>query len=314
MLKYIIGIILILLLIAMLYLGWFFFCFAVTKEGKDLPNKGGHGAAASPWKKYTNVRKDDRKWARKLEGEDLWITSRDKLRMHAKYYRTENPKRIILCAHGYRATGLGDFASQMRWLLRDSDILLIDERACGESEGKYITFGAKEKQDIILWTQELANRNSAGLPVYLYGISLGASSVLMASVLEKNVKLSGVIADCGYSSMAKIVCELSKKWFKLPGYPLIWFISLYCVLLGHFRMGEADVAGTLKKATVPVLLVHGMDDDFVVPSHSETNYNACASKKRLLKIDHAWHALAYLEDTKTYQNAMTQFFAENDKA
>ena len=86
-----------------------------------------------------------------------------------------------------------------------SNILLIEQRGCGISGGKYITFGMTERYDVLTWIDWLNRETDGNLPIFLDGISLGGATVLMALELNLPDNVAGVIDDCGYTSEKRCV-------------------------------------------------------------------------------------------------------------
>ena len=143
-----------------------------------------------------------KQWCMEQHMQHCFVRSHDGLQLHAFYLPAENAGRTILLSHGYRGNGFGDFAPDARFLHEHGcNLLFIDQRSCGASEGKYITFGALEQEDVKRWCWYLAKRNKKRLPIYLFGKSMGASAVLMASGKELPHYVKGIIADCGFVSM-----------------------------------------------------------------------------------------------------------------
>ena len=298
------GIILIGILLILLTAGYFFFRFSCKVHG----GLSFDGNGRDP---YHDPREKGKRYLDSLQGTDVWIVSEDGLKLHGLYIQKQQAEKSVLCAHGYRGTAYGDFAGCAEILIHENcNLLLIDERGCGKSEGEYITFGVKEKKDILQWTTWLNEHSS--LPVYLYGVSMGSSAVcLCADHPMKNVH--GIIADCGYSSAYKIMTDCCKRWFHIPGYPMIWFVDFWSIVIAHAPLFTADVKKVLSHASVPVLFIHGTDDDFVLPENGRINYKACASEKELVWIKGAGHAVCSLHDPVTYQKALHAFFQKTEK-
>lgn len=295
------------LIVVLLIVSYKFFHLALDKESKMFSSDNSEGGA---WGKYEPKHSQEEAWLKQQPFDEVDILSSDGLKLHGHYYKNENAKRVVLCAHGYRGTWSGDFCSAAPWLMKESSLLLIDQRCCGQSEGQYFTFGALEAEDVILWASWLDKMTSHALPMYLYGISLGSATVLNCSDKELPRNFKGIIGDCGYTSMADIFASLAWRWFHLPAYPLVWFISLWCKVLGHFSMYKADARKALKHAKLPVILIHGSSDDFVLPENSQRNYDACSTKKELVWIEGATHAEAHIVGPEKYEQAVEKFFRD----
>ncbi len=306
----------ILLLICALLLGagWIFFRFAISRNGFPMPGKPGTGSGEADlraWKRYWEVHKADYAWLKEQPSEPVQITSEDGLKLCGRYIPCGEAKRILICVHGYRGMAEHDFASVSRWLHAEQcDLLLITQRGSGESEGAWVTFGAKEKQDIRSWCAYVQSRNTKHLPIYLYGISMGCTSVLLSSTTGLPEEVTGIIADCGYSSARSIFAATAKRSFRIPPFPLLYIMELYCILFAKFSFQDADASEALKNNRIPVLFLHGEEDHFVVPENTLRNYEACAALKELVLIPNAGHASSYNENPLRYQAAVQRLFSD----
>ncbi|MBP3701026.1 MAG: hypothetical protein J6I64_03990, partial [Lachnospiraceae bacterium] len=109
-------------------------------------------------------------------------------------------KGFFLLMHGFHGTGYSNFGLVLPFYMSlGYALLLVDERAHQESGGDYITFGIKERYDCRDWVSYLAGRFGKEMPIYLDGISMGATVVMMASALDLPGNVRGVIADCGFT-------------------------------------------------------------------------------------------------------------------
>ena len=169
--------------------GWSFFKMTVRyKDHKKQEKKKwfalSHTKVNHPRHKFEKEYEEGKAWCASQEMEECYIRSADGLRLHASYLPADNAKRIVLLSHGYKGSSFGDFAYTARFLHENHcDLLFIDQRCCGESQGEYITFGAKEQFDVQRWAYYIARRNQEKLPVYLYGESMGAAALDRAVIV-----------------------------------------------------------------------------------------------------------------------------------
>ena len=301
-------IVLLILIVVYFVMGYKFFMFGLDKDSKVFASD--NDASKSTWAKYEPKHSQEVAWLNSQKLDEVEILSGDGLKLHGHYYKNENAKRAVLCAHGYHGTWDGDFCSAAPWLMKDCSVLFIDERCCGKSEGQYYTFGAHEHEDVILWSAWLDKMTDHKLPIYLYGISLGSATVLTCSDKKLPASVTGIIGDCGYTSMEDICASMAWRWFHIPGYPLVWFVAFWCKVKGHFSLYKANPKKALAHAKLPVLFLHGNADDFVLPKNSQINYDVCTSKKDLVWIEGAEHAAAHIIDPVKYEAAVEKFFAE----
>lgn len=251
-------------------------------------------------------------WFNGMTPESVSVKSRDGLTLRGKLLRCPNAKRTIITVHGYRSYGLFDFSPILPFYYSQKcNLLVIDQRACGESEGKYIGFGLLERFDLLKWIA-LVNDNFGELPLYLHGISLGGATVLMASSLELPANVKGIIDDCGYSSAGKILRRVLKQWFKLPPFPLYYIAKLFIWLHAGYDPDSYSAPEALSAAKLSVLMIHGSADDFVPIGMSRENFAACVSEKKLIIVNGAAHAESYYIEPDRINGELKEFFSKYD--
>lgn len=245
--------------------------------------------------------------------EDVFITSFDGLRLHAKFYAASERKAPVqIMFHGYKSSAERDFCGGLREGIDGGfNVLLVDQRAHGESEGKYLTFGVNERFDCLSWANYAAERFGNDVKVYLYGISMGASTVLMASALPLPKSVSGIVADCGYTSPKDIIFSVLRD-HHVPAAPVYAVARLGARLFCGFDLDSASAPDALRRSHIPVLFIHGDDDRFVPCRMSRENFEASAAEhKKLLIVHNAGHGLSYMLDRPAYLSSLHSFLEAN---
>lgn len=245
--------------------------------------------------------------------EDVFITSFDGLRLHAKFYAASERKAPVqIMFHGYKSSAERDFCGGLREGIDGGfNVLLVDQRAHGESEGKYLTFGVNERFDCLSWASYAAERFGNDVKIYLYGISMGAATVLMASALPLPKSVSGIVADCGYTSPKAIICSVLRD-HHVPAAPVYAVAHLGARLFCGFDLDSASAPDALRRSHIPVLFIHGDDDRFVPCRMSRENFEASAAEhKKLLIVHNAGHGLSYMLDRPAYLSSLHSFLEAN---
>ena len=245
--------------------------------------------------------------------EDVFITSFDGLRLHAKFYAASERKAPVqIMFHGYKSSAERDFCGGLREGIDGGfNVLLVDQRAHGESEGKYLTFGVNERFDCLSWANYAAERLGNDVKIYLYGISMGAATVLMASALPLPKSVSGIVADCGYTSPKAIICSVLRD-HHVPAAPIYAVARLGARLFCGFDLDSASAPDALRRSHIPVLFIHGDDDRFVPCRMSRENFEASAAeRKKLLIVHNAGHGLSYMLDRPAYLSSLHSFLEAN---
>lgn len=254
---------------------------------------------------------EGREWLKALPYSDVYITSHDGLRLHARYIENPSAERLVVFCHGYRSSSYRDMAASGRDVYGlGCSILLIDQRACGESEGRYITYGVREGRDVADWVNFAYGSLAGDLPVYLDGLSLGSSSVLAAFCHEMTELPSGVIADCGFTSpydiIKSVMTKMTGRFVSGMFMPLLGF---YARVIGGFGLKGPCAREGVERLTVPLLLVHGARDGFVPYRMGEELFRECVSgSKRMLTCETASHAESFITDRQEYLDEIKKLF------
>ena len=140
-------------------------------------------------------------WFRDFENkEEIEITSHDGLKLKGFYLKNENPQgKVMILCHGYRSFPYFDFsASAKEYYDRGFDLLFIVQRSHDESEGNYITFGYKERLDLLRWIDYVNKRHNNNACILLAGVSMGAATVMYALGENLPSTVKGALCDCGF--------------------------------------------------------------------------------------------------------------------
>lgn len=312
--------------------------------GFDKVSKGDPEVHAG-WSRYTDELRQGMDWLRTLPGEDLYIDSFDGLRLYAKLCRHDMGEAesgaevrkncdcesrtadmqqgdrhgescekscsgIVILSPGYRSSPYKDFSVSGKLLFESGyDLLIVNQRAQGKSEGRYICFGQSEAKDIAAWSRMMEKQYAEDAPIYMFGVSMGATTVILAMGEDLSPRVKAVVADCGFSSAEKIVKHMIRKVLHMPEFPL------YELADRAFRRRTGctfsrSTETVLAESALPLLLVHGNADGFVYPWMSELNYEASAagpSDKKLLLIEGANHAQSFLTEPEKVGQAVLDF-------
>ena len=228
------------------------------------------------------------------DAENIFLPSYDGLRLHGRLLQQPGAKGTILLFHGYRSSWVIDFSIVLPYYFTlGYNLLAVDERAHGESEGTYITFGVRERHDVATWAAYAAMHFGPAHPLILDGLSMGAATVLLASDLELPPSVRGIIADCGFSSPYEIMKSVFRahcRW--LPAGPLLALTDVFTRLFAGFSLKGASTLDAVAKTKLPILFIHGTGDTFVPCSMTQAAYDACAAPKQLVLVPDAGPARA----------------------
>ncbi|MBQ9314041.1 MAG: alpha/beta hydrolase [Clostridia bacterium] len=236
------------------------------------------------------------------------MKSNDGLLLAGRLFRCNNSNKMVILFHGYRSIAENDFSPYFRWYYEhDYNILLVDQRAHGKSEGRYITFGTKERYDVVTWCEYVSQNFSWVDEIILSGISMGATTVLLASNLNLPKKVKGIIVDSSFTSPRDIISKVASSKYGIDIDVFLPFLNLFCMMKAKCNIYECSVIDSMKENELPILFIHGLSDDFVPSKMTKANYAACHTRKQLVLVDCVTHGFACVYDKEKVQSAMESF-------
>lgn len=255
-------------------------------------------------------------WIEKHITGNVCIESIDKLKLHCSLIEVEentDAKGVIIVFHGYRSFGARDFCQQLPILHEAGyNIMLVDQRSHGKSEGKYICYGTKECNDAVLWRKKASELYGNERPIALFGLSMGGATVLMASgLLEKDdPQVKCIIADCPFYDAYGIIKHVLWKYNKIYPQPIIHFVNFWTRFLADFNMHAPSCVDMASKSALPILMFHGKKDKFVPTSCSVKIANELGDRVKLVLIDEAQHAESIYYEKELYKKELISFLTK----
>ncbi len=287
-----------------------FLCTVKRKEKKDWENQ-----TAEPGS-YLELIQQKSSWIKKQKIEHVSIPAFDGLKLHGIFIPSEKKSdRVILAVHGFRAEGMKDFSAITCFYHEQGyHVLMVDDRAHGMSEGKYIGFGCLDREDCYRWIHYLDEKLKGRCSIFLHGISMGAATALMTSSMNLPSSVKGMIADCPYTSIWEEFIYLAKREKKplIFMYPVLKLESKICKVMAGYEFDDCSAAEEVKDTKLPVLLIHGKEDRFVPCEMSKKIYDNCAAYRELWLVEHARHAESYHIAREEYERRVLTFMEKCD--
>ncbi len=247
----------------------------------------------------------DYDWLKNYKTEELTITSFDNLKLYAQaIIANKKSHRWVIMVHGYKSLGMMMINRAYEFVKEGYNVLLIDQRCCGKSEGRYTTYGWLEHYDVLDWINTLVNYDNEA-KIALYGFSMGGATVMNVAgeYLVDNVKC--IIEDAGFSSLKdQLAYKASNKYkskglFVVPG--LEYLLKNKC----GFSLNDANSLKQLQQSVTPIMFIHGEEDKNVPYEMVFDNYYACNSEKELFTVSNANHFETI--DNKYYYERIFKF-------
>lgn len=237
--------------------------------------------------------------------EDFSLYTEEGLSLHA--YRVKNDgHKYAIVIHGYRskATEMASYAKH--FYDNGMNIVAPDLRGHGKSDGDYIGMGWTDHLDIIGWINHILYEDPVA-EIVLFGVSMGAAAVMMASGEELPSQVKCIIEDCGYTSVWDEFSVQLKAEFNLPTFPVLHASSFITQIRAGYSLKEASAIKQVAKSMTPILFIHGDADTFVPFSMLEPLYEAANCEKEKMVITEAEHAKSSVTNPTTYWSGIFSF-------
>lgn len=247
-------------------------------------------------------------WLKTKSPEEVYILSKDGLKLHGRLVKDPNVHLYVIAVHGYRGSWHSHvlFASQLDKQLK-SNYLFIDLRACGASEGKYITMGCREAEDLALWVDFIV-KSDPEAKVVLYGVSLGGSTILR-SLKDLPSQVKACICDSSFHDPYVESEFIAAKTLKKLAKPEMVGVNLLAKARIKVNLRDGGLADSLESNQIPILLIHSEEDTFVPFPNLELNYRLLPEKcqKEEVPFEHAPHALVFYFNREEYLKDVCSF-------
>ncbi len=260
------------------------------------------------WESHFPFMHERSDWMMAQPHEDVWIRSKDGLKLHGTYFPGNGGTKAVICFHGYTSKGLNDYGSLSYYYLDHGfRMLLIDERAHGDSEGTYIGFGTMDRLDGLEWVRWMIEKTGDDAQILLHGNSMGGATVCMMGGMDLPRQVKGIVSDCAFTSARDVFTHVLHSMYHLPAFPMIQIADRVNRKKAGYGLDDCNAVREVRKAKVPFLFIHGDEDIFVPCWMCEEIYKNCASPKTKLIVKGAGHGESYYKDTKAYEEALDVF-------
>jgi pimeloyl-ACP methyl ester carboxylesterase len=215
-------------------------------------------------------------------------------------------KPVIIFVHGLNRSRIEHLERAAESSRRGYGILLFDLRNHGESGNAYTTLGIRESHDVCA-ARAFANREAPGRPQVLWGVSLGASTALLAE--PRCPGSSAIISDSSFLSFSETIKHHFNLVFHLPSFPIANIIIALTSWRMGFRVQDGDVEGAVAALpAVPILFIAGGTDVRMPPALAERLASRSSNPdKQLLIVPGAGHGQAFAHDRDMYLRTVFDF-------
>ncbi len=296
-------IIAILVIVFFLVTGLYIFKSTVTRELHDIEKS---------YTRYVENNLFDEALYNSASKEDITLKSFDGLNLTSTLIMNENPtNKFIVLVHGVSICYVGSLKYFDIFYKNGFNVLIVNQRRHGKSEGKYSTYGFYEKYDVNMWIEYLKSRFGNDIILGLHGESMGAGTVMETIPLNDSIKF--VIEDCGYSNFHELIGfqithayknRLVRKILR----PSLIFANFFMKTKAKFSMKKIVPIDIVSSTSLPMMFIHGKEDYFV-PWYMAVDLYKAKTKgyKELYLVEGAKHAEALEVNKILYEKKIMTF-------
>lgn len=303
------------IILLLAFIGNLFFSIALKSDSPIAADKllykvmTDNKALAEGFSGYTGS-PEEKAWYKSVR-QNVYIQTEDGLKLHGYKINNENNNgKYVIACHGYggRADEFGRYAKYFYDM--GYSVILPDARAHGQSEGNIKYMGWQERLDLLTWIDEII-KEEPNAKIVLFGVSMGASTVMMASGEDLPEQVKAIVEDCGYSSVWDEFEYVLKSNLHLPAFPTMQVSSLVTKIRAGYSFKEASAVEQVKKSKTPTLFIHGSNDTFVPFFMLDMVYDAASCEKEKLVVEGAGHAGSTRKDPKLYWETIEKFLIKH---
>lgn len=238
-----------------------------------------------------------------------YITSNDGISLYGRVYMNpETTGNWVLFVHGHGSSSAKTVDIAAKLVEMGYNVLAPDMRAHGKSGGSYSGMGWLERKDILQWIDTITAKNKDA-KIVLYGISMGAATVMMTSGEKLPENVLCAVEDCGYTTVYdEFLWQMKQQYSYLPKFPLFDMASIICGIKAGYTFSDASSVKQLADCKIPMLFIHGDADTYVPFSMLQKVYDADNNQdKQKLVIHGAGHDKSRKTDPDTYWGTIGNF-------
>jgi alpha-beta hydrolase superfamily lysophospholipase len=248
-----------------------------------------------------------------MEKENVWIESFDHHKLHGYFIKNKKEKKVVISFHGYNTEARKEYPLHHSYYSDGYTVLIVDQRGVGRSRGGFITMGLLERWDCLRWIDYVVGRYGGDVEILLDGLSMGASTIMMAAQDIRAPQVKGMIVNCGFDSCTDQLAYTITKLMHLPLVPVLPTVKLYAKLLAKYDMDAITAGASLAKSDIPLLMIHGAKDTFVPYENLAKIFaQAKAEHKKMVPCEHAAHGISRFEDRELFDREICGFLSELD--
>uniref|UniRef100_UPI00403F15B2 alpha/beta hydrolase n=1 Tax=Sporosarcina sp. FSL W8-0480 TaxID=2954701 RepID=UPI00403F15B2 len=251
----------------------------------------------------------DQQWYETVRKENFWVNSPNGYKLRAVYLQPLDTTRTVIICHGVTENKINSVKYARLFERLGFNSVVYDHRRHGDSGGKTTSFGFYEKVDLNAIVTEVRNRIGSRALLGIHGESMGAAAtILYGGDFEGEADF--YIVDCPFSDFTEQILHILRSTTPLRTSMTLRAANLILKLRDGYTTNLISPREAIKNISLPMLFIHSMEDDFILPEMTKELFGLKKDKKMMKLFPKGAHAKSFNENPEEYEKAVLQFLHE----
>ena len=256
-----------------------------------------------------SAKRFDEYWYANVRKTEKWIESENGYPIKAIFLEPHQTNRYVIICHGVTETKVNSFKYARMFERLGFNSVVYDHRRHGDSGGKTTSFGHYEKIDLKAVVEALKIHAGPDLVFGIHGESMGAATTLLYAGMEDSA--SFYVADCSYSDISEQLLHVMKTTTPFKTTIALRLASVFLKLRDGYSIGTVSPREMVAQIKKPILFIHSLKDDFVLPKMTQEMYDLKQGPKALKFFEEGAHAQSFNKYPEEYENIVAEFLMEH---
>ncbi|MCM3637778.1 alpha/beta hydrolase [Sporosarcina luteola] len=248
----------------------------------------------------------DEHWYGTVRKEDFWVDSPNGYPLRAVFLQPLDTTRTVIICHGVTENKINSIKYARLFERLGFNSVIYDHRRHGDSGGKTTSFGFYEKVDLNALVSAVRDRIGSRALLGVHGESMGAATtILYAGEYEDEADF--YIVDCPFSDFTEQILHIMRTSTPLRSSMTLRAANLFLKIRDGYTTGLISPREAIVNIKKPMLFIHSMEDDFILPEMTKELYELKDDKKMIKLFDKGAHAKSFNENPEEYEQEVLHF-------
>lgn len=256
----------------------------------------------------TTAKRIDEHWYATANKTEKWIDSENGYPLKAIFLEPHQTNRYVIICHGVTESKVNSFKYARMFERLGYNSVVYDHRRHGDSGGKTTSFGHYEKTDLKAVVAALKLHTGADVVFGIHGESMGAATTLLYAGMEDSANF--YISDCGYSDISEQLLHVMRTTTPFRTTIALRVASVFLKLRDGYSISTVSPREAVRQINKPVLFIHSLQDDFILPAMTQEMYDLKLGDKKLKFFEEGGHAQSFNKNPEAYEQTVAEFLTE----